>query len=38
MEVPFRREKRWDYDDYYRYIHTELKFILNLARTHQEVI
>ena len=38
MEVPFRREKRWDYDDYYRYINTELKFILNLVRMQQEVI
>lgn len=38
MDVPFKREKRWDYEDYYRYINTELKFILNLARINKEVI
>lgn len=32
MEVPFRGDKKWEYDDYYRYINTELKFIVNLSR------
>lgn len=32
MEVPFRNFKKWDYDDYYRYINTELKEIINKAR------
>lgn len=32
MEVPFLRGKRWSYEDYYRYINTELKFIVNLSR------
>lgn len=33
MEVPFRGKRdRWAYDDYYRYINTELKFIVNLSR------
>lgn len=32
MEVPFKRGKKWNYDDYYRYINTELKFIVNLSR------
>lgn len=31
MEVPFRQDKKWDYDDYYRYINTELKSIVNIA-------
>lgn len=31
MDVPFRNFKKWDYEDYYRYINTELKFIVNLA-------
>lgn len=31
MEVPFRQDKKWDYDDYYRYINSELKFIVNIA-------
>lgn len=31
MDVPFRKDKKWDYDDYYRYINTELKFIVNIA-------
>ncbi|MSS07029.1 hypothetical protein FYJ38_00045 [Clostridium sp. WB02_MRS01] len=32
MEVPFRWNSKCDYDDYYRYINTELKFIVNLSR------
>lgn len=32
MEVPFRSKNKWAYEDYYRYIHTELKFIVNLVR------
>lgn len=32
MKVPFRGTKKWSYDDYYRYINTELKFIVNLSR------
>lgn len=36
MEVPFRGDKKWDYEDYYRYINTELKYIVNLSR--REVI
>lgn len=32
MDVPFRQDKKWSYEDYYRYIHTELKFIVNIAR------
>lgn len=32
MNVPFRCFKKWDYDDYYKYINAELKFIVNLAR------
>lgn len=36
MEVPFRQDKKWDYDDYYRYIHTELKFIVDLSNTTKE--
>lgn len=32
MEVPFTNYKKWDYEDYYRYINAELKFIVNLAR------
>lgn len=32
MEVPFRNNKKWDYEDYYRYINTELKFIINKSR------
>lgn len=32
MEVPFRGNKKWSYDDYYRYINTELKFLVNLSR------
>lgn len=32
MDVPFRQDRKWDYDDYYRYINTELKFIVNLVR------
>jgi hypothetical protein len=31
MNVPFRQDKKWDYNDYFRYINTELKFIVNLA-------
>lgn len=31
MEVPFRSFKKWAYEDYYRYINSELKFIVNLA-------
>jgi hypothetical protein len=36
MKVPFRTNKKWDYDDYYRYINTELKFIVNLANLKNE--
>lgn len=36
MEVPFIRGKRWSYEDYYRYINTELKFIVNLSRDEKE--
>lgn len=32
MEVPFRNNKKWEYQDYYRYINTELKDIVNLSR------
>lgn len=32
MEVPFKGISKWDYEDYYRYINTELKFIVNLSR------
>lgn len=32
MEVPFLGFKKWSYDDYYRYINTELKHIVNLSR------
>ena len=32
MEVPFHGYNRWDYEDYYRYINTELKDIVNLSR------
>lgn len=32
MEVPFNSHKKWDYEDYYRYVNTELKFIVNLSR------
>lgn len=32
MEIPFRSFKKWDYDDYYKYINTELKEIINKAR------
>ena len=32
MGVPFVRGKKWAYEDYYRYINTELKFIVNLSR------
>lgn len=32
MEVPFRGNKKWAYEDYYRYINTELKNIVNLSR------
>ena len=32
MEVPYRNDDKWCYDDYYRYINTELKFIVNLYR------
>lgn len=31
MNVPFYGAKKWDYKDYYRYINTELKFIVNLV-------
>ena len=31
MEVPFRQDRKWDYQDYYRYINTELKFIVNIT-------
>lgn len=32
MEVPFRGNNKWSYEDYYRYINTELKDIVNLSR------
>lgn len=32
MEVPFRGFKKWSYDDYYRYINTELKDIVSLSK------
>jgi len=32
MEVPFRGNNKWNYADYYRYINTELKHIVNLSR------
>lgn len=32
MEVPFRNNNKWDYQDYYRYINSELKDIVNLSR------
>lgn len=32
MEVPFNKNNKWDYTDYYRYINTELKDIVNLSR------
>lgn len=32
MKVPFRGFKKWNYADYYRYINTELKHIVNLSR------
>jgi len=35
MEVPFRTDKKWAYDDYYRYINTELKFIVDLSRENK---
>lgn len=35
MEVPFRTNKKWEYEDYYRYINTELKDFVNMSR--QEV-
>lgn len=31
MNVPFRGFKKWSYVDYYRYINTELKDIINLS-------
>lgn len=31
MEVPFRGFKKWNYNDYFSYINTELKFIVNLS-------
>lgn len=31
MEVPFRGFNKWDYEDYYRYINTKLKFIVNMS-------
>lgn len=32
MEVPFRGFNKWEYHNYYRYINTELKHIVNLSR------
>ena len=32
MEVPFRGNNKWSYEDYYRYINIELKDIVNLSR------
>lgn len=32
MEVPFNKNNKWNYTDYYRYINTELKDIVNLSR------
>lgn len=31
MEVPFRNFKKWSYEDYYRYINTELKRFVEIA-------
>ena len=31
-EVPFRCTKKWNYDDYYRYINTELKRFVEMAK------
>ena len=31
MEVPFRCFKKWSYEDYYRYINTELKRFIEMA-------
>lgn len=36
MEVPFRGFNKWDYEDYYRYINTELKRFVEMAN-NQEV-
>ena len=32
MEVPFDGKNKWSYEDYYRYINSELKIFVNLAR------
>lgn len=32
MNVPFRGFKKWAYEDYYHYINTELKEIVNISR------
>jgi hypothetical protein len=36
MDVPFRQNKKWAYDDYYRYINTELKSIVNLVLSNDK--
>lgn len=35
MEVPFRGSNKWDYDDYYRYINTELKRFVGIAKQEE---
>lgn len=35
MKIPFRGNKKWSYDDYYRFINTELKEIVNLSRKQE---
>lgn len=35
MQVPFVNYRKWSYQDYYRYINTELKEFVNLARSKE---
>lgn len=36
MEVPFRNRNKWSYDDYYRYINSELKEFVILAQQEEK--
>lgn len=36
MEVPFRNNKKWAYEDYYRYINSELKEFVMLANQEEK--
>ena len=35
MEVPFRAFNKWNYEDYYRYINTELKRFVEMANSQE---